>query len=504
MTKPQGNKTFVALAVFLVAIWILLYRNLAMHWAINRQYSYGWIVPAVSAYMFALRWRSRPPAGPPVSGAYWIAGFAALLFFPTWFLLQPNPDWRSLDWLFAAETAAITISMAALVGGRPWVRHFAFPCFFVFTAIPWPRPLEIPIVASLAQLIAGISVELLNFTGVTALQLGNVIEVPTGLLGVEEACSGIQSLQATLMAALFFGDFFRLGIGRRITLALCGLVIAILTNIARTYCLAWDAALFGVSAMEKIHDQIGDVTLTLCFVLVWVGASLSRPKIQEPEPHVIEDSITHAPASGFLWALAVWMLAVVVASEVWFHNPEAIQSNWTLRPPANSSPIEISPRTAELLMADKSVTGKWIDTMGDQWQFFFFQWNAGPVRSRLLARLHRPEICLPATGARLTKRRAPVPIFIEGVRHELNAYTFTREGASTFVYWGAWENRSAHANERGVWSTSLPIAGLQSVWWRERNLEQQVIELAVSGCNDATEADSALTRVIPMLIVRQD
>ena len=503
MTRHHGNKTLVALAVFLVALWILLYRNLAMHWAISRQYSYGWIVPAVSAYLVAIRWRSRPPPGPPISAAYWIAGIAALLFFPTWFLLQPNPDWRSLDWLFAAETAAISVSMAALVGGRAWVRHFAFPCLFVFTAIPWPRPLEIPIVGGLAHFIAGISVDLLNFTGVTALQLGNVIEVPTGWLGVEEACSGIQSLQATLMAALFFGDFFRLGIGRRVMLALSGLVIAVITNIARTYYLAWDAAHFGLAAMEKVHDRVGNVTLTLCFVLVCVGGWLSR-HIEEPETRLPKQSVPHCPASGFLWALAVWMLAVVVASEVWFHNPEDIPSNWALRPPRNSSPIEISQRTAELLMADKSVTGKWIDTMGDQWQFFFFQWNAGPVRSRLLARLHRPEICLPATGAMLTKRRAPVPIFIEGIRHELNAYTFTRDGTSTFVYWGAWENRSARADERGVWSTSLPIAGLQSVLWRERNLGQQVIELAVSGCNDAAEADTALTRVVPTLIVRQD
>jgi hypothetical protein len=39
---------------------------------------------------------------------------------------------------------------------------------------------------------------------------------------------------------------------------------------------------------------------------------------------------------------------------------------------------------------------------------------------------------------------------------------------------------------------------------RQRNLGQQVVELAVSGCDDAKAADMAFERVVPNLLISDE
>jgi hypothetical protein len=58
------------------------------------------------------------------------------------------------------------------------------------------------------ELATSVTVELLTLFHFPV-QHGNVIEVRTGFLGVDEACSGRRSLQATLMVSLFLGELYR-------------------------------------------------------------------------------------------------------------------------------------------------------------------------------------------------------------------------------------------------------------------------------------------------------
>jgi hypothetical protein len=55
------------------------------------------------------------------------------------------------------------------------------------------------------------------------------------VLGIDEACSGVRSLQATLMVSLFLGEIHRLKIGARVALVAIGFGAAFLTNIGRSH-----------------------------------------------------------------------------------------------------------------------------------------------------------------------------------------------------------------------------------------------------------------------------
>ena len=135
-------------------------------------------------------------------------GFGAALFFPIRFLADANPDWRLLSWFLALVVVSISLGFVYLIGGRPWLRHFAFPFLFFLVAVPWPVRIEQSVIQTLMRMVTTINVTFLQLAGVPALQHGNVIEVGKGFIGIEEACSGVRSLQATLMVSLFLGELY--------------------------------------------------------------------------------------------------------------------------------------------------------------------------------------------------------------------------------------------------------------------------------------------------------
>jgi len=492
------------LGVFLGGIWILLYWSLSVHWSATEQYRYGWMVPVLTAYVAMVRWKTRPVPSVGLRAGYWVAGGAALLFLPTWLLFQPNPDWRLLGWILTSEIVGITLGLVALIGGAAWVKHFVFPCLFIFTAVPLPRPWEIPVVTTLTGAMTQFSVEALNLAGRSAVAHGNIIEVRTGFLGVEEACSGIRSLQAAIMVSLFCGEFFPLATGRRVLLLAFGILAAVATNVARTFFLAWHAANDGIVAVEKWHDTAAHLALSVCFLLVFAAGWAAR---RRPISDQAKDNPVIGPAllpHRFLRILAIWVSLAISMVELWFYEgKEAKEEDWSLRAPTNARPITISKWVAEELRADEQQASEWKDEEGKRWQLFFFRWKAGPARSRLLARLHRPEHCLPAAGLTLIADRKGVIVPMGEMRLGFHAYTFEQDGALLFVYWGAWEEQSSHAPENEALSESLTVAAFQSVKWRERNLGQRVAELAVSGCANVSEADAALQRMLPTLLVRK-
>src|SRR5271165_4631986 len=179
------------------ALWSMLIAPLSQHWAVDPQYSFGWFVPVICAYLFLIRWRSRPPAEVAHSGvARWVFLMAGFALLPIWLIEQANPDWQLISWLLAFEIVALSLFAIYFVGGRSWLRHFAFSICLILTAIPWLSTVEWIVVQGLTQAATGLTVAALNLFQIPAMQHGNLIEVRTGLLGIDEACSGIRSLQA--------------------------------------------------------------------------------------------------------------------------------------------------------------------------------------------------------------------------------------------------------------------------------------------------------------------
>src|SRR2546423_3320277 len=249
----------VAGAIALGALWFVLCRHLSGEWSINEQYSYGWFVPFFAAFLFWLRWEDRPEVGgrrsevgsrngtseaSDIDGAaariaesepgserikvvaIGIAMAALLILFPLRLFEVANPDWRPLGWAHTTVVVLLTFLVIWAAGGMAWVRHFAFPICFFFVPVPWISAIEQPIVEGLMRVVAGVATEAVSLCGIPAQLEGNLIRINTGLVGVNEACSGVRSLQTSLMIGLLFGELKRLSVAKRFLLVLGAVALA--------------------------------------------------------------------------------------------------------------------------------------------------------------------------------------------------------------------------------------------------------------------------------------
>src|SRR5256885_632633 len=284
------------LALALGALWFVCCHHLSEDWRFNEQYSYGWFVPFFVAYLFWLRWEDRP--SPEVRGQKseirkWVAVLlmvgAAVILLPLRVFEVASSDYRPLGWLHAFAVVAITLWSIYMVGGGTWLRHFAIPVLFFLTAVPWVTAIEAPIIEGLMRGVAAIAAETLALFGIPAEAEGNLLRLPFGLVGVNEACSGVRSLQTSIMIGLLFGELKRLSFGQRIFLVVAGVGIALFANFLRVlFLVSMASRAHDVSVVNKWHDLAGYGILVVVFIgtmaIAWrLGRRRETTRLQDYE-----------------------------------------------------------------------------------------------------------------------------------------------------------------------------------------------------------------------------
>ncbi len=223
------------------------------------------------------------------------------------------------------EVVGITLAAIYLAGGKSWLKHFTFPVCFIFVAVPWLRPIEEPFIQGLARFNAKTTVEILSLLGIPVLQQGNVIETSRGLVGIDEACSGVRSFQATLMLSLFFGEFYLLKTRARWKLVLAGIALALGANILRTATLVLVCTQKGLKTMEQWHDPTGVGILVVCFLGLWGIARISSGKTNAMSVH--RPSSTEETGQGcfpktLCISLGLALVLAEISTEFWYRLHE--------------------------------------------------------------------------------------------------------------------------------------------------------------------------------------
>jgi exosortase len=394
-----------------------------------------------------------------------------------------------------------------LAGGRPWLRHFWFPVAFYLVAIPWPSQWEDAIVQGLTRVNTAIVVEWLAMIGIPAIKHGNVIEISRGLVSIDEACSGIRSLQATLMIALFFGELYRLSGRRRVLLVVSGAAVAFVCNMLRTFTLVWISSRHGNETMEKWHDPTGVAILLGCFTSLWLIGT--RLRLSVPTAAPAEHPLLEIRPRWVAPVLCGWLVAIECANAAWFGFRDPAQAgvrNWSLRWPIEKDKfrdVELSKNVRALLAFDEGRSAAWNDASGRQWHAFHFSW--GPAQNAFdrirvqLAKTHRPEVCLPASGQELREHRGVKLFRVNGLELPFQAFRFDDRGLPLFAYFCAWEDglKGGPSFMRENVASRLAAARAGS-----RSLSQRVLEVAVWGRMSNEEADAAFQQALEEMIER--
>jgi exosortase len=433
------------------ALWFILFWQLSGEWSINEQYSYGWLVPFFALFLFWLRWEDRPMEGrapsrpnfgtaqrPSLQVLAWIfVGIPALLILlPVRLFEIANPDWRLINWLHAAAVTTLTLLYIWYIGGAPWLRHFAFPILFASIAVPWVTPVEVPIVQGLMRAVAWVASETATSFAIPTQLEGNVIRIPSGVVGINEACSGVRSLQTSLMIALLFGELKRLSILRRVALVAGVIAIAFIANCARALFLVWIAATKNIAAVDSWHDVAGYSIVAAVFagsllLAMLLGQGKAEVRSQKSETRGQKSEIGGQaeirdqraeissyfllPTSYFLLVLC-WLAFVEIGCEAWYRAHESnlvATTRWDVQWPEtapNFRELKIDEDVRRMLRFDQGHAAVWTwpgagspeasspaNSKKITCLLHLFRWNPGR-NSALLASSHRPEVCLPATG----------------------------------------------------------------------------------------------------------
>jgi exosortase len=499
--------------IFFGFLWAEVIRHLQSEWSFNPQYGYGWSVPFVALYLLWRRIGERPAPQLPAPRAFAIAlvAICAFAFFPLRFVSEANPDWRFLSWGITCDAILITLGFIYLLGGKPWLRFFAFPILFFLVAVPWPVLFEDFVTQHLMRAVTAINVALLNIIGIPALQLGNVIEVGSGLIGIEEACSGVRSLQATLMISLFLGELYFFSISRRFLLVMAGAVLAFICNLVRTFILVYIGAKRGAEAIEAWHDPAGITILLVCLFGLWVLSLLMRRHSAEPSnPRKIDHGAGGSGATfptSFLVSLTVWLLLLEVATQYWYraHQSPLANSRWSItwpqaQPAYNN--VAIAPEAKQLLRFDEGGGATWETNEGRRWMMYFFRWLPGHTAA-LFVKIHRPDICLPASGLSLTSDKGIRLLRINGVNLPVRSYRFEQGGTPLHVFYCYWDARSTYENTKAAQEEDWSARGrLRAALQGRREIGAQMLEVVVWGYEEDAEADAALQQELAQIIQR--
>lgn len=505
-------KVWLPIAVFGL-LWVILIRELGKQWEAREQYAYGWFVPFLALGLFWRRWAIRPAAAPhsPPGWLWVLVSVVALGLLPIRVIHEINADWPLCAWLLTLDVVALSLYGIFLAGGWPWVRHFSFPICFILSAVIWPYKIEHGLTQGLMRVVAGLDVEMLDWFNVPAFQHGNLIEINTGVVSIDEACSGIRSLQSTLMGSLFLGELYLMKWPRRALLIIAGVVAAFCFNVLRTFILTWQAANSGLAALEKWHDPAGVTIFVASFLCLWAMAAFLRTNKEQGIFDLgSRSAMLHAPCSvprGYLVTVGCWALCVAGANELWYRAHESKNLggfHWSVSFPTNApayKEIELTPVVRGKMGSDTGGAGEWTDDAGLHWTAHFFRWNPTSIESVLRARIHRPDQCLPASGLRLVADGGLVYFQAGNLQLPFRQYTYESEGRMLQVFFCQWED--GDEKQGGMWSSKLGDR-IRSVLVGRRKLGQQTLEVIVSGSQTLDEAAQSLRKEIPALIKMED
>ena len=554
LSRERFPVAFALSVLFLAALWFGLCRELSGEWSVNEQYNFGWFVPFFALYLFWLRWQDRPPtqisnriSHIAYSAALGMAIAALLLLLPLRLFEIANPEWRLLAWTHALAVVTLTLLLLWWAGGKAWLRHFAFPVAFIFIAVPWPTALETPVIQGLMRVVARVAAETAMLLGTPAQVEGNLIRVSNGLVGVNEACSGIRSLQTSLMIGLLFGEMKRLSVLRRVALVACAVAIALLANFVRAVFLVRIAATENLSQVSRWHDIAGYSIIAFVFAATLALAYLlgrrkgNNSVVAGVPPAKMQVQPTRLPLQFSAWyvmAALCWLLFIEIGTAMWYrlHERNLISGiRWTAQWPQqapNFRKLKIDEEILAVLRFDEGEAAAWTLTSLQQvgsepgvptsCLLYVFRWNPGK-NSALLANLHRPDVCLPASGwKKMADHGVRSYLISDSVELPFRHFEFQRsfEGSppqTAHAFYCLSEDRASGGSASRSNTGSPGMFGNRSEWTRSerlravldgrRHLGQQVMQVIFISSEplSAADAESHLRGLVrDVVVLRHD
>ena len=215
---------------FLVSLFVFVFffviKGLILDWWTHAEYSHGFIIPFISAYLI---WRSRKELQEcPKTQS--LIGFAFFLLSLGVFLL----GWVGQEEFVQRLSLPLTLlGLVLFLAGKNAFAMVLFPIGYLFLMIPIPYTFYKPLSLKLRLLDADLTTLWSSSLGVPIFQEGYLLHLPYITLEVADACSGVLSIIALLALGIFYVHLLQLRSWKRLILWTLLIPVSILANVVR-------------------------------------------------------------------------------------------------------------------------------------------------------------------------------------------------------------------------------------------------------------------------------
>jgi len=512
----------------MISIWGLIVLQLSTTWNTNEQYAHGFLVPFLCFYLLL---KSEPFIGNQESkksllqGKTWfLIGIPLLLsLIPLWTIRGANSDWRLLNFVLFGIVFLLTVIPFYDQGGWSRIKNLLFPLLFFTVAIPWPLATDLQLTQWFQERVSSIIVDILLLLEHEASLQGTVIDVGIfGQVGIDQACSGINGLQSSIVVTLFFGAYYRFRWMNRVVLILSGAMIAIGFNLLRAFSLSYikvkgkghllEDALFSIGGwdMPSLHDLAGWIETALIFLFIYLLARSARGglflRMLSNEPNNWNNLKSSPPLAYSLLTIST-VIASVSYANYHFESRESNLENLpklSLNIADDSLLVEekiISNQIAAQLHFESAQSIQWqerlrtrfnptnqtrlINPNQEYWQAFEATWESGGACTAILS-THSPDSCLPLTG--LTQINPPlgqapsiITVQVENREISFEVYEFTKNRKKLYVFRCFWPRMQAIGQANQFPKGGYSLEGrIQSTLEGRRNVGGTMLALALA------------------------
>jgi len=543
-TKASTNIRLILGILSLAGVWGMLIYQLQLTWSLNDQYSHGFIVPILCLYL-ALKTKSteendRESSRKSQSRAWLYLGIPCLLaLLPLWVIREANSDWRILNVALFVCAASFSFALVYDQSGLNRAKILVFPILFFLVAIPWPLATDLQLTQWLQGRVSSLIVNILLFMGHEVRLLGNVIDIGVfGQVGVDEACSGIHGLQASLVVSLFLGSHYGLGRIHRIIFCLAGAVVALSLNLLRAFSLAFvkikghghllHEPLFSIFDQDapSLHDLAGWVESGSILIVLFILAKMAGTHNHhntEVEENTGWKNLKVSPPIGFGMGACIWIILIFTVTH--FHYDQT-ESSMERLPQLIASFTDqsivteqktISPLVKAQLHYEDAQSVEWqkrmysktnpydgsaiINQDAEFWQGFRCYWESGGACTSILS-THSPASCLPLTGL-VQIHPAPgkhpkiITVPLHNYQIPFEAYEFAQGNKKLHVFRCFWPNKHHKGKMPSFPSSGYNFRGrIQASIEGRRNVGGTMLAICVANAQSLEESIAKLHRQV--------
>ena len=244
----------------------ILYR-MGVQWATDENMGHGFFVPLIAGY---IAWQRRgelmaTPRKPNGWGLFLVVFAAAEALAAT---LGAE--------LFTARLAFVIALFGVILylGGTRWVRILLFPLLLLPFMIPIPAIIYAQLTLKLQMLASQLGEFLISLMGIPVLRAGNTLQLPSQILDIAEACSGIRSLMSLGFLSLVYAYFADKRVWIRWALLVATVPIAIGANGIRVAVTGLLSEINTKLAQGAYHETEGYIVFVVAMIALIITHKL--------------------------------------------------------------------------------------------------------------------------------------------------------------------------------------------------------------------------------------